>query len=319
MILFTFVAILFIFILNTITIGKTGSCKSFISRILSQSILVNQIFKQIFLSFISCYIIQFIHKQLDEFFFKNLTSIYDSLFSHLNTVVDNSLNQKDAIYENLTVEINRSSKLKIECFIAVLFFISSTVELVLISKIVLISIWTVSFLIVNFIVVSGVLLVRYFPYQIINDSRNSNNNKALFFFLTKEELPLIRQQSKTIVKDEDDDTENIDETFLEYQHELRNQALIDMSLTFGSNQPSLKSAFKALKGFIIFVSCTLIVSVVLSHLKILNSIKISLLFLILFILLIVTLFQIVIAFIFIVRNTRETIFIKQLNVKSPFT
>ena len=117
MILFTFVAILFIFILNTITIGKTGSCKSFISRILSQSILVNQIFKQIFLSFISCYIIQFIHKQLDEFFFKNLTSIYDSLFSHLNTVVDNSLNQKDAIYENLTVEINRSSKLKIECFI----------------------------------------------------------------------------------------------------------------------------------------------------------------------------------------------------------
>ena len=122
--------------------------------------MVNQIFKQIFLSFISCYIIQFIHKQLDEFFFKNLTSIYDSLFSHLNTVVDNSLNQKDAIYENLTVEINRSSKLKIECFIAVLFFISSTVELVLISKIVLISIWTVSFLIVNFIVVSPSL--KYF-------------------------------------------------------------------------------------------------------------------------------------------------------------
>ncbi len=81
--------------------------------------------------------------------------------------------------------------------LSLLFITLSSLKILFLSKHSLLYFWSLSFLLNNFLVTSMVLLINYFPYQVINYWNQSRKNlSANRNCSDKEEIPLYRQQSK---------------------------------------------------------------------------------------------------------------------------
>jgi hypothetical protein len=109
----------------------------------------------------------------------------------------NIYNQTIVPVENSNICFNFHSKEqrdKITTWVVyiVCFFIT-LVQLSSISKQNMMYLWTITFLFLNFAVVSISLLINYFPYQVLVDSKQTVVRKSGLLFRNREESPLIRQ------------------------------------------------------------------------------------------------------------------------------
>jgi len=330
LLVFTCIVILFVILVNTFSIYRNEYCYDFTYSFMRHS---HHLLRKLVFLFISLFVFQFTHYQLSELFIKNSISIHECLFSSSlshSIQLSNQRSSNESIYQELTVQKERK-KIKYECISLFGLFMLSNIVLVCAERSHLILIWSASFLLINLTVVSGVLLMRYFPYQIISSSFNKKSNKMKFLFLTTEELPLVRQQTfNKESKNHNDQNESeyvkdegllIENAFQEHKSELKSLALSDHSLRFGSNQPSMKSAYRALTGYVIFIICSIISSLIVNHLKSLNSqsITISQLILEIIVFLFITIIQLFFTYILVIKNSKETIYVNQLDLKSPFT
>ncbi len=282
MLIFTLIIVVFILIRN--------QCCDLFSFFVSHSSSFIDLTCFIFVSF--C-ILFFIDIQLSQFFFDIIISIYE--------------------------HFHFKSSTKIELLTILLLLMFSSIILFLFEFSSLIFIWSVSFLFVNLLVVSSTLLINYFPYQILNNN-SIKESKSKVLFQTKEDLSLIKMP---IVKSNNDIDEDdgliIENAFLEYKFELKNQALNNKSLRFGSDQPSIKSAYRSIIGYLIFITCSIFSSVTLNYLKSLKPFEYKYIFISLSIFLIITSLQIFFVYLLVIRNSRETIYNNLLFFKSPFT
>ena len=165
---------------------------------------------------------------------------------------------------------------KIESLILTIYFLISVGKLFFMEKSQLIYMWSLAYLTMNLIIISAVLLINYFPYQVLvdlNASGQQHVHAKTFMFRSREETALITQQqaastsssqinsdayaaTKTSeftggdgdIADGDAELENdaniIENAFAEHKQTLRDKAFSNKSLSFGKNQPSMISAYK---------------------------------------------------------------------------
>jgi hypothetical protein len=337
--------------------------------ILEDSNHVKHIIKQLCFTIICLYIFYYVHlkfkfivdisfilidylfdeKDLDSNKIKlelKLNEINDDFYENDDTLMSSSLeiltvnpkrDQTSARIYFFDKTLNEFVLNKNRLIILLIFFVVSLLKLSLLSLSDLIYLWSISFLVINLIIISIVLLFNYFPYQVLMDV-NSKSKRNRFIFKTREEAPLIRQQQIKPVKpikpiyknnnesaenqDEDLDGTDIDTAFNQFKQELKTKALSNKSLSFGSNQPSMNTAYRAICAFITFILISIISSLYLNYLKSdqfdiskLNGLKLALF---VAFTLILFMFKSLIAYLFLVRNLKETIYVTNLYYKSPY-
>ena len=111
--------------------------------------------------------------------------------------------------------------------------------------------------------------------------------------------------------------------FAEHKQELKQIALSNKKISFGENQPSLNSAYRAIIGFVLFLVFSIVLvlfgdfissefeSKEFSQIPYLNYFTVFFSFLILLCL------TVLVCYAFLVRNFRETIYIKHLDFSLP--
>lgn len=166
--------------------------------------------------------------------------------------------------------------------------------------------------------------MNYFPYQVLIDLNSFGSSKLNIFFKNREEKPLIRQQGlekNKIYKAETSDVDLeegsvIDSVFAEHMNELKHQALSNKGLSFGADQPSMKSAYRAMVGYCLFILCSIIFNLVLDYSQYEYEKAIvagwQRIFLIIALLAVLILIKIVVVNLFLVKNLTETIYVKNL-------
>ncbi len=351
------------------TKNRNECCINFMESILEDSNHVKHIIKQLCFTIICLYIFYYVHlkfkfivdisfilidylfdeKDLDSNKIKlelKLNEINDDFYENDDTLMSSSLeiltvnpkrDQTSARIYFFDKTLNEFVLNKNRLIILLIFFVVSLLKLSLLSLSDLIYLWSISFLVINLIIISIVLLFNYFPYQVLMDV-NSKSKRNRFIFKTREEAPLIRQQQIKPVKpikpiyknnnesaenqDEDLDGTDIDTAFNQFKQELKTKALSNKSLSFGSNQPSMNTAYRAICAFITFILISIISSLYLNYLKSdqfdiskLNGLKLALF---VAFTLILFMFKSLIAYLFLVRNLKETIYVTNLYYKSPY-
>ncbi len=114
------------------------------------------------------------------------------------------LNNSSGVYNQTTVAIekvncctnfysNAKRDIITKLIVYIVCYIVTLIQLGSISKQNLVYLWTITFLFLNFAIVSISLLINYFPYQVLVDSKQTVMRKTSFLFRNREELPLIRQ------------------------------------------------------------------------------------------------------------------------------
>lgn len=364
--------IFFVILVNTFTAYRNTCCVEYLESLLNETNHGKHIVKQLCLTFICVYVFKFAHSNL-KLVIENSTELADYLFNLDNKNSSNrrlsealvnansnstEINDNNEIYSMTTHKLNEAksscclfkfqascfdktnAKLnKIECSILVLFFSLTLVYLAFIDKSHLVYIWALSFLTVNLIIISIVLLMNYFPYQVLIDFNSSEAQKTSVLFRTREETPLIREQNEpqqqqkpsepnkkenASLEDEleEDEGEIIDSAFARHKQELKTKALSNKSLSFGVDQPSMSSGYKATCGFCLFILCSITLSIILNYLvnelSDLDNVFWSRVFLFVCFFALIFGFLVIFSLIFIVRNLKETIYIKNLHYKSPY-
>lgn len=367
---FVIFLIFFLIFVNMFTRNRNECCIDFMDSILEDTNHAKHIIKQLCLTVICFYIFYYSHLKfkfivditfvLIDYLFDEkdldlnktklelkLNEINNDFYDNDDTLISSSLevltvnprrNQTSARIYFFDKTINEFVLNKNRVFTLLIFLAVSSLQLSLLSLSDLIYLWSISFLIINLIIISIVLLFNYFPYQVLMDV-NSSSRGSRFIFRTREEAPLIRQQQnkgmkpmKPIYKnsneatetqeEEDIDGTEIDTAFNQFKQELKTKALSNKSLSFGSNQPSMNSAYRAICAYITFILISVISSLYLNYLKSdqfdirkLNGIKLALFILFTFILF---MFKSLISYLFLIRNLKETIYITNLYYKSPY-
>lgn len=290
------IVIIFIILLNTFTSYRNVCCLDLLESILSEENHTIHVIKQICFTFICLYIFGYSHGNL-KLAMKNASEIIFYLFGcekeSQKFKADNhellTENNNDAeVYRPTTSNANLNRKKsccscqllsyyvlffdkktlivkKIEALVLAIFFIITIFKLLFMEKLQLIYLWSISFLVMNFFIVAAVLLLNYFPYQVLIDV-NSKDNKSYsksLLFETREEDPLITQQKVVTTTqlyshsettkiekqvgeelDHADDANSIEDAFQAHRQTLKNIALSNKGLSFGNNQPSMMTAYK---------------------------------------------------------------------------
>jgi hypothetical protein len=284
--------LLYIIFQNVFTSYRNVCCLDFLQSILSEENHTIHVFKQLCFAFILLYIFKFSHVNLKSTM-KNASEIIFYLFES----EDETQQSKDADKRTLS-ELNNDAEVyrpttyndkkkccsfrclsyyilffdkksllvkKIETIVLVVFFLITLFMLLFMKKIQLIHLWSISFLVMNLLIVSATLLINYFPYQVVTDfgSKKRNNRSDSFLFNTREDKSVKNQQKvatfsgMSLIKegkefneeenDQVDDPKSIENAFTEHKQALKDEALSNKSLSFGINQPSMISAYKVSK------------------------------------------------------------------------
>jgi len=222
-------AIVFIISLNTFSFYRNLCCIDFIESILSEENHTIHIIKQLCFTFICFYIFNFSHGNLKSAM-KNASEIIFYLFEsdnhnqeykEANDILLKELKNDSEVYRPTTYNANLSDKKsyfscqcfsyyvlffdkksllvkKIESLVLVCFFLITLFKLLFIEKVQLIYLWSISFLVMNLFIVAAVLLLNYFPYQVLIDfhSKNHKKHSNSLLFETRDESPLIIQQNE---------------------------------------------------------------------------------------------------------------------------
>jgi hypothetical protein len=188
------------------------------------------------------------------------------------------LNSKSEIYRRTTFESDSTittttttRPLLISNLTLLVYFLLCLLDILFLTKLELVYFWTSSFLILNLTIISVCLLINYFPYQVLVDSTGSVSfNLRSLFRATPVETnhQLVLKQSvinpecsdeASFLDDDDNDGSLIDSVFIEHKHTLKNKALSNKSLSFGLNQPCMRSAYAAVFGYLTFLTTSVLV------------------------------------------------------------
>ena len=330
------ISLCFIFLLNTFTPFRLLCCTEFYESFLNHPDHGVHIFKKLCFIFVCFYIFFLSHKSV-KYSEKVLTKIFTTLFYDINNnnnKDESSIDSVDTQTEEILIDKRKKSEKNYkylfpsennsEYYSIFVLCLLSLFFLIFLTKHDLFIFWTISFLVLNLRIVSSVLLVNYFPYQVLVES---NTSKAIFF-KNKESCPLIKQHFEKTkiynqnIKEKNElsgylEEQSIDQIFAEHLGELKTKALSDKDLSFGEKQPNMKSAYKAIIGFISFFVCCIFFNLVFNFFKIdfkewkNFSYFISLLFGLIS-------FKIIVVIFFLIKNERETIYIKQIKEVSIF-
>lgn len=196
----------------------------------------------------------------------------------------------------------------------------SIIQLISMSQPGTLHIWTISYLFINLIVVSSVILVNYFPYQVLIDADDTDRFDPTGFLIPRTHTTQTHHQTPRLILKQPresltDDASMIDSVFFEHKQHLKSQALSNKSLSFGVDQPSMQSAYRASTGFVLFGLSSLFI---LIGLRLLSPLSWSLNSLLLTSILVIslTLIAFVSVFFYLLKNHRETIYRKNLFYKS---
>ena len=256
-----------------------------------------------------------------------------------NTTVPNKIIKKHIGCISFTYATEHSSNLnkqKTTCLILSVFLLISSIKIVFIDKVDLIFLWSTGILISNLIVISSVLIIRYFPYQIITDLKKVYTNRRYINELkSREEIPLVRQalneqtSKQTEAQDVEDNTgpvcdedgRIIEDAFMQHKLNLKAKAFKDKSLSFGQDQPSLISAYRSMLGYFIFILCSIGESLLFDLASNLDHSSTPWLYIIGLstIFMAILTIQILIVLFLILKSSKETIYVKNLYHKTPYT
>lgn len=330
----TFVSFFFVSTVNMFTSYRNICCTEFYESLLNHPDHGKHIIKQLCLFFICFYIFFISHKSVKHSG-SILTQIFRILFCAKMEDIENMDQARTSIEDQpISFKKNETNKFEnflnffypnennTEFYVTFVLNLSSLFLIIFLSKHDLFAYWTISFLTLNFSIISSVLLINYFPYQVLV---KSDTSKAIFFS-NKESVPLINQKEnqktkiynqtlkeEKILNDEREiDNQSIDQIFAEHMGELKIKALSDKDVSFGEKQPNMKSAYKAIIGFILFVSSSISYNLVLNFFQV-NLNNLLNFFYFLTILIGLVLINFIISIIFFLKNTKETIFVKKLN------
>lgn len=224
------------------------------------------------------------------------------------------------------LRIKLLEKLNLTDSILIIYTLVTLIQLASLTLSNIIELWTASFLLVNLIVITATLLTNYFPYQVLIDEKNQSSQTNVVGFLIAKQKPVVRATPRLILKqhhepprEANDEASMIDSVFVEHKQHLRSQALSDHSLSFGVDQPSMQSAYRASFGYTAFciASIFLSIGVRIFHLSSSSSSFKSVLLFIAFSLLFISLGFAAVYF-YILKSNRETIYRKNLFYKMLF-
>lgn len=212
----------------------------------------------------------------------------------------------------------------------VLHALVSLIQLALITQPATLELWTISYLFSNVLVISAVILVNYFPYQVLIDDsdtgggENTDNSDLTRGFLIARRPDRVSssrrpatQPARLILKEPTahrdsftDDANMIDSAFFEHKQRLKTQALSNKSLSFGVDQPSMHSAYRAALGFALFSLASLFF---ILSIRLLHSRSLVLTLILASVLLLIALGAV---HVYLLKNHRETIYRKNLFYKT---
>ncbi len=218
--------------------------------------------------------------------------------------------------------------------IVICFILICSIKLLVFSQTNLINIWSVSILALNLMVLIIILIINYFPYQVMAYSKYNNYKYSLFKTNTSKNATKDTKNFCSNLRNkfeasqphqalDENDLENdcdeklIEMAFREYKQELKLKALSNRDLNFGSNQPSMNSGYQAVIGLIIFFTCSITSSLILGFLFFQTHTSHKEIIFALIFLLVVTYLQLFFSLKFLVRNNKETVYIDHLYYKSP--
>jgi hypothetical protein len=115
----------------------------------------------------------------------------------------------------------------------------------------------------------------------------------------------------------------IDSVFAEHKHELKAKALSNKTLSFGENQPSMQSAYKAIIGYALFTFCSILLTITLNFAQTeytnkshgVSGLK---MFIFAVTILILTCLGLSFGHLLLGQNYKETIYMKHLHYHSPY-
>lgn len=145
--------------------------------------------RNIFIYVLFFYVMKRLHVYLKHFFSENVAAMID-LFSPATLQTENNIQIRP-------IQIKRSLN-SVDFMITSIIFLISSLQISCLTKLENIGLWSISFLFNNLVVNSAVLLLRYFPYQIINYVNKTRQNIKLLSKITidaGEDIPLVRQQN----------------------------------------------------------------------------------------------------------------------------
>ena len=207
----------------------------------------------------------------------------------------------------------------------ILYFTITSIKLIFINYINLIHLWSGTFLLINLLVLSIILLLQYFPYQIFislnsylhyqqistNERGNSKINNSNIY-----RLKTNSSEIATVIEN-NNRQDIIDNAFIECKLELRDKYMQNTEYKEGQNQPNMKNAYKILFLYTIFTVLSVLTSFLFNHLE--SAVKISptRLFLVIMLIVLFILSKIILILI-IYYQPRETQYVSNLRQKILF-
>ena len=304
---------------------RNDLCDTYLNSLLDSRNHSLEIIKKLLLTILCFYIAGYLAKQM-KVAYDNGYSLLRSLFVDLfNAEVDIKIcipcfkrNHKMD-----TREFRIYKKLKM--LLIILYFTITSIKLIFINYINLIHLWSGTFLLINLLVLSIILLLQYFPYQIFislnsylhyqqistNERGNSKINNSNIY-----RLKTNSSEIATVIEN-NNRQDIIDNAFIECKLELRDKYMQNTEYKEGQNQPNMKNAYKILFLYTIFTVLSVLTSFLFNHLE--STVKISptRLFLVIMLIVLFILSKIILILI-IYYQPRETQYVSNLRQKILF-
>lgn len=198
----------------------------------------------------------------------------------------------------------------------IIYTLVTLANIIILSKSDILLVWTLSYLFVNAAVITAVIIINYFPYQVLIDDRERD---SAGFLISKPASVIVRQGPRLILKQPEnlDDSSMIESAFSEHKQHLKNQAMSNKSLSFGIDQPSMRSAYRASIGLTLFTLVSISINI---GLRVLSEIDPSfknsfIIYGLIIVLIVIGFFP---TYFYLIKNNRETIYRKNLFYKVLF-
>ena len=253
---------------------RNDLCDTYLNSLLDSRNHTIEIIKKLLLTVLCVYIANYLYKQM-KIAFDNGYSLLKSIFIDLfKAEVDIKL---CFIPSCLNCNQNTSKELRIyrnlKIFLIIFYFGITLLKLIFVNYINLIHLWAGTYLLINFLILSIVLLLQFFPYQIFislssylqyehvstneNGTKSCNRNNNIYRLNNTGSV-----SNTTDVADEE-----IDNAFIECKLELRDKYFQDADYKDASNQPNMRTAYKILFIYIFFAVFSVLNSLLFNHLE----------------------------------------------------
>jgi len=303
---------------------RNDLCDTYLNSLLDSRNHSLEIIKKLLLTVLCFYIAVYLSQQMRIAYDNGYSLLRSLLIDLFKAEVDIKIciTCFDQNHKKDSKEFRIHKKLKI--LLILFYFIITSIKLIFINYINLIHLWSGTFLFINLLVLSIILLIQYFPYEIFislssylhyqqMSTRESSRNKIK----TNNIYRLNTDINETATVIENSNRQEVDNAFIECKLELRDKYLQNTDFKHGSNQPNMKSAYKILFLYTLFTIFSILTSFLFNHLESSVSISPPTLFVVIMLLVLLILSKIILI-LMIYYQPRETNYVSNLRQKILF-